>query len=57
MPGSSIREDPQTLIEVREAISNMKDGKVAGICDVTAGLLKAGGGPMARGLYVLLDAI
>ncbi|XP_069982357.1 uncharacterized protein [Penaeus vannamei] len=38
-------------------IFKLKGGKAAGICEVPAELLKAGGEPMARGLHAVLAAI
>ena len=57
VPDPPISEEPPTLTEVRMAISKLKSGKAAGICDIPAELLKAGGEPMARGLHTVQTAI
>ncbi|XP_069977551.1 uncharacterized protein [Penaeus vannamei] len=46
--------DSLILNEVREAISKLKDGKAAGICDTPAELLKTGGELMAQSLHAAI---
>lgn len=57
MPDPPISEDPPTLNEFREAISKLKGGKAAGICEIPAELLKVGREAKARDLHVVLAAI
>ena len=43
--------------DVKEAVAKLRDGKAAGICNISAELLKAGGEAMIRGLYAVLTAV
>ncbi len=52
-----VDETPPSLAEVREAVNKLKCGKAAGICNVSAEMLKAGGESMIRGLHAVLSAI
>ena len=53
----AINEAPPSLDEVREAVAKLKGGKAAGICNISAELLKAGGDAMIRGLHAVLSAV
>ncbi|XP_069989723.1 uncharacterized protein [Penaeus vannamei] len=57
VPDRPMSEDPPTLTEIREPISKLKGGKAAGICNIPAELLEAGGEPMSRGLHTVLAVI
>ena len=46
----------QTL-DFKEAVEKLRGGKAAGICNISAELLKAGGEIMIRGLHVVLTAV
>ena len=52
-----VDETPPSLAEVREAVNKLKCGKAAGICNVSAEMLKAGGEAMIRGLHAVLSAV
>ena len=52
-----VDETPPSLAEVREAVNKLKCGKAAGICNVSAEMLKAGGEAMTRGLHAVLSAV
>ncbi|KAG0720925.1 LINE-1 retrotransposable element ORF2 protein [Chionoecetes opilio] len=45
------------LDEVREAVAKLRGGKAAGVCNISAELLKAGGEAMIRGLHAVLAAV
>ena len=38
-------------------MAKLRDGKAAGICNISAELLKAGGEAMIRGLHAVLTAV
>ncbi|KAG0711895.1 LINE-1 retrotransposable element ORF2 protein [Chionoecetes opilio] len=46
-----------SLDEVREAVAKLRGGKAAGVCNISAELLKAGGEAMIRGLHAVLTAV
>ena len=50
-------ETPPSLTEVREAVSKLKCGKAAGVCNISAEMLKAGGEAMIHGLHAVLSAV
>ncbi|KAG0720902.1 Transposon TX1 uncharacterized protein [Chionoecetes opilio] len=52
-----IDETAPSLDEVREAVAKLKGGKAAGVCNISAELLKAGGEAMIRGLHAVLTAV
>ncbi|KAG0723665.1 Dipeptidase 3 [Chionoecetes opilio] len=52
-----IDETAPSLDEVREAVAKLSGGKAAGVCNISAGLLKAGGEAMIRGLHAVLTAV
>ena len=52
-----VDETPPSLAEVRKAVSKLKCGKAAGICNISGELLKAGGETMIHGLHAVLSAI
>ncbi len=52
-----VDETPPSLAEVRGAVNKLKCGKAAGICNVSAEMLKAGGEAMIRGLHAVLSAV
>ncbi len=45
------------LAKIREAVNKLKCGKAAGICNVSAKMLKAWGEVMMRGLHAVLSVI
>ena len=53
----SISEDEVTLDEVRNAVKSLKNDRAAGICNVTAELLKFGGECMLRWLQVIINCV
>ena len=53
----SINEATPSIDEVKEAVTKLRDGKAAGICNISAELLKAGGEAMIRGLHAVLTAV
>ena len=52
-----VNEAPPSLAEVREAVNKLKWGKAAGICNISAEMLKAGGETMIHGLHAVLCAV
>ncbi|KAG0721718.1 Chitooligosaccharidolytic beta-N-acetylglucosaminidase [Chionoecetes opilio] len=52
-----IDETTPSFDEVREAVSKLRGGKAAGVCNISAELLKAGGEAMIRGLHAVLTAV
>ncbi|KAG0715480.1 Craniofacial development protein 2 [Chionoecetes opilio] len=52
-----IDETAPSLDEVREAVAKLRGGKAAGVCNISAELLKAGGEAMIRGLHSVLTAV
>ncbi|KAG0730476.1 Transposon TX1 uncharacterized protein [Chionoecetes opilio] len=52
-----IDESAPSLDEVREAVAKLKGGKAAGVCNISAELLKAGGEAMIHGLHAVLTAV
>ncbi|KAG0723224.1 putative protein in type-1 retrotransposable element R1DM [Chionoecetes opilio] len=52
-----IDETAPSLDKVREAVAKLKGGKAAGVCNISAELLKAGGEAMIRGLHAVLTAV
>ncbi|MEL6802745.1 MAG: reverse transcriptase domain-containing protein, partial [Bacteroidota bacterium] len=52
-----IDEAPPSLDEVREAVARLRGGKAAGVCSISAELLKAGGEAVTRGLHAVLTAV
>ncbi|KAG0723026.1 LINE-1 retrotransposable element ORF2 protein [Chionoecetes opilio] len=52
-----IDETAPSLDEVREAVAKLRGGKAAGVCNISAELLKAGGEAMIRGLHAALTAV
>ena len=48
-----INEAAPSIDEVKEAVSKLRGGKAAGICNISAELLKAGGEAMIRGLHAV----
>ena len=52
-----IDEAAPSLEEVKEAVARLRGGKAAGICNISAELLKAGGEAMTRGLHAVLTAV
>ena len=53
----SINEAAPSIDEVKEAVAKLRGGKAAGICNINAELLKAGGKAMIRGLHAVLTAV
>ena len=54
---SPINEVPPSIDEVEDALAKLRLGKAAGICNISAELLKAGGKAMIHGLHAVLTAI
>ncbi|KAG0720560.1 Nucleotide exchange factor SIL1 [Chionoecetes opilio] len=52
-----IDETAPSLDEVREAVAKLKGGKAAGVCNISAELLKAGSEAMFHGLHAVLTAM
>ena len=52
-----INEALSSFDEVKEAVAKLRGGKAAGICNINAELLKAGGKAMIRGLHAVLTAV
>ncbi|KAG0718623.1 Transient receptor potential channel pyrexia [Chionoecetes opilio] len=52
-----IDETAPSLDEVREAVAKLRGGKAAGICNISAELLKHGGEAMIRGLHAVLTVV
>merc|ERR1712035_27581 len=52
-----VDEAPPSLAEVREAVNKLKGRKAAGICNISAEMLKAGGEAMIHGLHAVLSAV
>ena len=52
-----INEAPPSIDEVKEAVAKLRGGKAAGICNISAELLKARGKAMIRGLHAVLTAV
>ena len=52
-----VDETPPSLAEVREAVNKLKGGKAAGVCNVSAEMLKGGGEAMIHGLHAVLSAV
>ena len=53
----SISEDEVTLDEVRNAVKLLKNDRAAGICNITAEVLKFGGECMLRWLQVIINCV
>ena len=53
----SINETTPSLDEVKEAVVRLRVGKRARICNLSAGLLKAGGEAMIHGLQAVLTVV
>ena len=52
-----IDENAPSIGDVKEAVAKLRGGKAAaGICNMSAELLKAGGEAMTRGLHAVLTA-
>ena len=53
-----IDENAPSIGDVKEAVAKLRGGKAAaGICNMSAELLKAGGEAMTRGLHAVLTAV
>ena len=52
-----IDETAPSIGDVKEAVAKLRGGKAAGICNISAELLKAGGEAMIRGLHAVLTAV
>ena len=52
-----INEAAPSIDKVKKAVAKLRDGKAAGICNISAELLKAGGEAMIRGLHAVLTAV
>ena len=46
-----------SLDEVKKAVARLKSGRAAGVCDIPAELVKAGGEAMIRGLHAVIEVI
>ena len=53
----SINEAAPSIDKVKEAVAKLRGGKAAGLCNISAELLKAVGESMLRGLYAVLTAV
>ena len=52
-----ITEAAPSIDEVKEAVAKLRGRKAAGICNISAELLKARGEAMIRGLHAVLTAV
>ena len=52
-----INEAAPSIDEVKEAVGKLRGGKAAGICNISAELLKAGSETMICGLHAVLTAV
>ena len=52
-----IDETAPSIGDGKEAVAKLRDGKAAGIRNISAELLKAGGEAMIRGLHAVLTAV
>ena len=52
-----IDETAPSICDIKEAVANLRGGKAAGICNIRAELLKAGGEAMTHGLHAVLTAV
>ena len=52
-----INEVALSIDEVKDAVAKLRSGTAAGICNISAELLKAGGEAMIRRLHVALTAV
>ena len=52
-----IDETAPSIDDVKEAVAKLRDGKAAGICNMRAELLKAGGEAIICGLHAVLIAV
>ena len=52
-----INKAASSFDEVKEAVAKLRGGKAAGIFNISADLLKAGGEAMIRGLHAILTAV
>ena len=50
-------ETAPSIDDVKEAVAKLRCGKVAGVCNISVELLKAGGEAMTRGLHAVLTAV
>ena len=55
--GLSIDEAAPFIDRVKEAVAKLRDGKAAGICNISAEMLKVGGKAMIRRFYDVLTAV
>ena len=53
----TINKAAPSLDEVKEAVARLRGGKAAGICNISAKLLKGGGEAMIRELHAVLTAV
>ena len=52
-----INETAPSIDDVKEPVAKLRGGKAAGICNISAELLKAGGEAMIHGLHAVLTAV
>ena len=52
-----IDETAPSIVDVKEAVAKLTGGKAAGICNISAEVLKAGCEAMIRGLQAVLTAV
>ncbi len=52
-----VDEIPPSLAEMREAVNKLKGGKAAGVCNISAEMLKAGGEAMIHSLHAVLTPV
>ena len=52
-----IDETAPSFDEVKKAVGRLRGGKAAGVCNISAELLKAGGDAAIRGLHAVLTAV
>ena len=49
----TINKTAPSTDDVKEAVAKLRDGKAAGICNISTELLKTGGKAMIHGLYAI----
>ena len=52
-----IHETAPSIDDIKEAVAKLRAEKAAGVCSISAELLKAGGEAMIRGLHAVLTAV
>ena len=56
-PDPPINEIGPSIDDVKEAVAKLRGGKAAGVCNISAELLKHGSKAMIRGLHAVLTIV